>query len=54
MAFLKGTIDGIPNELVEAAYIDGASVWQTFVKIMIATNKKYVNCNIFILLYRSI
>ena len=26
---LKGTIDGIPNELVEAAYIDGASVWQT-------------------------
>ena len=32
---LKGTIDGIPNELVEAAYIDGASVWQTFVKIIL-------------------
>lgn len=26
---LKGSIDGIPDELIEAAYIDGASVLQT-------------------------
>lgn len=32
---LKGAIDGIPDELVEAAYIDGASVLQTFIKIIL-------------------
>ena len=32
---LKGTIDGIPNELVEAAYIDGAQYGKPFVKIIL-------------------
>lgn len=32
---LKGYIDGIPNDLVEAAYVDGASVWQVFYKIIV-------------------
>lgn len=32
---LKGAIDGIPDELVEAAYIDGASVLQTFIRIIL-------------------
>jgi len=32
---LKGSIDGIPDELIEAAYIDGASVLQTFIKIIL-------------------
>ncbi|EGT3615549.1 sugar ABC transporter permease [Clostridium perfringens] len=32
---LKGTIDGIPKELTEAAYVDGATTFQTFVKIIL-------------------
>ena len=32
---LKGAIDGIPNELVEAAYIDGASTIKVFTSIII-------------------
>lgn len=31
---MKGTIDGIPNEITEAAYVDGATTWQVFVKII--------------------
>lgn len=31
---LKGAIDGIPDELVEAAYIDGASTWKVFTSII--------------------
>lgn len=32
---IKGTIDGIPLELSESAYIDGASTFQMFVKIIL-------------------
>ncbi|HII4464877.1 TPA: sugar ABC transporter permease [Clostridium perfringens] len=32
---LKGAIDGIPKELTEAAYVDGASTFQTFTMIII-------------------
>lgn len=32
---LKGAIDGIPKELTEAAYVDGASTFQTFKMIIL-------------------
>ena len=32
---LKGFIDGLPSELVEAAKVDGASTWQIFTKIIL-------------------
>lgn len=32
---LKGAIDGIPSELVEAAYIDGASIFKVFYSIIL-------------------
>ena len=32
---LKGAVDGIPDELVEAAYIDGASTWKVFSVIIL-------------------
>lgn len=32
---LKGAVDGIPDELVEAAYIDGASKWRVFSSIIL-------------------
>lgn len=32
---LKGFIDGIPKELDEAAYVDGATTFQTFVKVIL-------------------
>ncbi len=32
---LKGAVDGIPNELVEAAYIDGASTFKVFTSIIL-------------------
>lgn len=32
---MKGTIDGIPNEIIEAAYVDGATTWQMFLKIIV-------------------
>jgi arabinogalactan oligomer/maltooligosaccharide transport system permease protein len=32
---LKGFIDGIPRELDEAAYVDGATTFQTFVRIIV-------------------
>lgn len=32
---LKGAVDGIPTDLVEAAYIDGASTSQVFFKIIL-------------------
>lgn len=32
---LKGAIDGIPDELVEAAYIDGASTFKVFYSIIL-------------------
>lgn len=31
---LKGAVDGIPDELVEAAYIDGASTWKVFTSVI--------------------
>lgn len=31
---MKGYIDGIPQELIEAAYVDGATTFQTFFKIV--------------------
>lgn len=32
---MKGYMDGIPKELSEAAYIDGASTWDVFSKVVI-------------------
>ena len=32
---LKGAVDGIPDELVEAAYIDGASTFKVFTSIIL-------------------
>lgn len=32
---MKGYIDGIPQELIEAAYVDGATNFQTFFKIVL-------------------
>lgn len=36
---MKGFIDGIPNELEEAARIDGATTWQVFTKIILPLAK---------------
>ncbi|MBK1811861.1 ABC transporter permease subunit [Clostridium sp. YIM B02505] len=36
---LKGFIDGIPKDLDEAAYVDGATTWQMFVKIILPLTK---------------
>ena len=32
--FLRQTYLGIPNEIAEAAYLDGCTKWQTFTKVM--------------------
>lgn len=32
--FLRQSYMGIPNEIAEAAYLDGCNKWQTFVKVM--------------------
>lgn len=32
---MKGYMDGIPNELTEAAYVDGATTMQVFIKIIL-------------------
>ena len=39
---MKGYIDGIPDELVEAAYVDGATTFQTFVKIIFPLMKSMI------------
>lgn len=31
---MRGQFNGVPNEMMEAARIDGASQWQTFAKVM--------------------
>lgn len=36
---MKGFMDGIPNELEEAARIDGATTWQVFTKIILPLAK---------------
>lgn len=36
---MKGFIDGIPNDLEEAARIDGATTWQVFTKIILPLAK---------------
>lgn len=36
---MKGFMDGIPNELEEAARIDGATTWQVFSKIIVPLAK---------------
>ena len=36
---MKGFIDGIPKELMEAAYIDGATTFQTFMKVILPLTK---------------
>ena len=36
---MKGFIDGIPKELTEAAYMDGASTLQTFVQVILPLTK---------------
>lgn len=33
--FLRQTYMGIPDEISEAAYLDGCNQWQTFVKVMV-------------------
>ena len=33
--FLRQAYLGIPNEIAEAAYLDGCNKWQTFVKVML-------------------
>ena len=33
--FLRQAYMGIPNEIAEAAYLDGCNKWQTFVKVML-------------------
>lgn len=33
--FLRQAYMGIPNEIAEAAYLDGCSKWQTFTKVML-------------------
>ncbi|MDS0526944.1 ABC transporter permease subunit [Clostridium sp. SHJSY1] len=32
---MKGYMDGIPTELIEAAYVDGATTFQVFIKILL-------------------
>lgn len=32
---MKGNMDSIPDELIEAAYVDGATTFQTFIKIVL-------------------
>ncbi|GCE22291.1 carbohydrate ABC transporter permease [Dictyobacter kobayashii] len=36
---LKSFFDGIPNELSEAAWLDGASAWQLFVRIILPLSR---------------
>lgn len=36
---MKGYIDGLPRELDEAAKVDGATVWQVFIKIILPLTK---------------
>ena len=36
---LKGFIDGIPKDLDEAAFVDGATTWQMFVRIILPLTK---------------
>ena len=35
----RNFFDGIPNELMEAAHVDGASIWQVFRRIMLPLTK---------------
>ena len=37
--FLRQTYLGIPNEIAEAAYLDGCTKWQTFTKVMMPLTK---------------
>lgn len=39
---MKGYIDGIPQELIEAAYVDGATSFQTFFKIVLPLMKNMI------------
>lgn len=32
---MRGQFNGVPNEMMEAARIDGASHWQTFIRVML-------------------
>ena len=40
--FLRQAYLGIPNEVAEAAYLDGCSQWQTFTKVMFPLTKSSV------------
>ena len=40
--FLRQAYMGIPNEVAEAAYLDGCTRWQTFTKIMFPLTKSSV------------
>ena len=32
---MRGRFNGVPNEMMEAAKIDGAGQWQTFSRVML-------------------
>ena len=38
----RGFIDGIPDELIEAAYVDGASTWSVFWRIIIPLSRPVI------------
>lgn len=35
MTILSAALKGLPNEVIEAAHVDGANTWQTFWKVMV-------------------
>ena len=37
---MRGQFNGVPNEMMEAARIDGAGQWQTFSRVMLPTTAK--------------
>lgn len=39
---MKGYMDGVPKELSEAAYIDGATTWQVFIKVVLPLIKNMI------------
>ena len=39
---MKGYIDGIPNELIEASYVDGATTFQAFIKVILPLMKSMI------------
>ena len=40
--FLRQAYMGLPNEIVEAAYLDGCTKWQTFTKVLLPLTKSSI------------